>query len=63
MKVDPDCHYITPKNYVHPNPLQILKECVKQDTYKPDIKPLELKLAKENTNLKNKGEKNELRML
>lgn|GEM_PF-7106607 len=34
-------NYILPENYITPNTLDILKECIKQDTHRPDIRHLE----------------------
>lgn len=48
IDLDPICHYITPDNYVPVPTLTILHEAIKQDTHKPDIKPLELELARAN---------------
>jgi len=41
-EVRPDCYFLRPKGYQKVSTLQILQECVKQDTHQPDIKPLEL---------------------
>lgn len=37
-KVDPKCYYIVPEGCQEVSTLKILQECIKQDTYKPDIK-------------------------
>lgn len=41
IKINPEAYYIRPDNYRNPSILEILQECIKQDTYKPDIKHLE----------------------
>lgn len=43
VKVDPICYYIRPDNYNEVSLLEILQECIAQDTYTPDIKKLEVK--------------------
>lgn len=42
-KLKPDCYYMRPSNYYEPSIVEILHECMKQNTYKPDIKHLENK--------------------
>ncbi len=42
IKVNPDCHYIIPDNYVKVGILKILQECINQDTHSPDIKKFEI---------------------
>lgn len=41
-KLYPQGHYILPSPYREPELLEILKECIKQDTHSPDIKELQL---------------------
>jgi hypothetical protein len=41
IKLDPDCYWLRPDDYHEVSTLQILHECMKQDTYRPDIKFLE----------------------
>ena len=40
-EMQPDCLYLRPKNYHPVSILQMLLECIRQDTAKPDIKFLE----------------------
>lgn len=42
IELDPDCYYMRPHNYRSVSTLEILQECIKQDTNKPDIKKLEV---------------------
>lgn len=42
-KIEADCYYIRPDNYYQPTIVEILQECIKQDSYKPNIKHLENK--------------------
>jgi hypothetical protein len=42
IKLDPVSNYILPKDYRQPSVLEILRECVKQNTHKPDIRRLEI---------------------
>lgn len=42
VKVQPQGYYILPENYREVPLLEMLQECVKQDTYAPDIKPLQI---------------------
>ena len=48
IEIEPDCHYITPDYYVPVPTLTVLREAIKQNTHRPDIKPLELELARAN---------------
>lgn len=41
-RIESQGHYILPKNYKPVSTLEILKECIKQDTNTPDIKSLEM---------------------
>lgn len=41
MEVKPEGYYILPDNAKYASMIDILKECIKQDTYKPDIKHLQ----------------------
>ena len=41
-KIDPNSHYILPENYAKVSVLRILQECIAQETYKPDIRQLEI---------------------
>lgn len=43
LELDPECYYIRPDNYTEVTLLEILQECIKQDTNTPDIKQLEIK--------------------
>ena len=40
-KLEPKCYYLRPDDYHEVTTLQILQQCVLQDTHKPDIKFLE----------------------
>ncbi len=40
-KIKPDGYYLRPDDWVEPHLLDVLQECIKQDTYKPDITHLE----------------------
>lgn len=42
-KMEPDCYYIQPENYYQPTIIEMLQECIKQDSHKPNIKHLENK--------------------
>lgn len=42
LKVEPDCYYLRPDNYREVSTLEILQECIKQDTHEPDIKKIEV---------------------
>lgn len=42
VKVQPQGYYLLPTNYREVPLLEMLQECVKQDTYAPDIKPLQI---------------------
>lgn len=48
IEIKPDCHFITPDYYVPVPTLTVIREAIKQNTHKPDIKPLELELARAN---------------
>ena len=41
LKLNPDCYYLRPDEYYSPTVLDILQECIRQDTHIPDIKFLE----------------------
>jgi hypothetical protein len=41
IKVEANCYYLRPDDYYEVSTLRILQECIKQDTYEPDIKFLE----------------------
>ena len=41
MELEPDCYYIRPDDYHDVTVLEILKECIIQNTHTPDIKFLE----------------------
>lgn len=40
-EVQPDCYYMRPTPYTDVSLTRTLQECVKQETNKPDIKPIE----------------------
>jgi len=44
VKIDPECYYIRPDNYSEVSLLEILHECIAQNTHSPDIKKLEVKI-------------------
>ena len=41
VEIEPECYWLRPKNYREPSQLEILQECIKQDTFRPNIKHLE----------------------
>lgn len=41
-EIEPKCYYIQPENCIQPTILDILRECIKQDTHTPNIKHLEI---------------------
>lgn len=41
LEVKPECLYIRGDNYTEVPTIRSLQECIKQDTYAPDIKPIE----------------------
>lgn len=41
MAVEPDCYYVRPDNYREVTLLEVLQECIIQDTQNPDIKHIE----------------------
>lgn len=41
IELKPECYYMRPDDYHEVTVLEILKQCIKQNTYKPDIKFLE----------------------
>ena len=43
IEVDPDCYWLRPVDAKEVGTLAILKECIKQSTYRPSIKHLEKK--------------------
>lgn len=47
-KIEPDCYYNRPNNYYQPTIVEQLQECIKQDSYKPNIKHLENKYNETN---------------
>ena len=48
IEIKPDCHFITPDYYVPVPTLTVIREAIRQNTHEPDIKPLELELARAN---------------
>lgn len=43
IEIEPDCYYLRPDNYTEVTLLEILQECLTQNTYNPNIKHLEVK--------------------
>lgn len=43
IKMEPNCYYNRPNDYYQPTIVEQLQECIKQDSYKPNIKHLENK--------------------
>ena len=41
-KVEPECYYLRPNNYSEVSLLEVLHECIAQNTNTPDIKHLEV---------------------
>jgi hypothetical protein len=42
VTIDPNCYYVRPENYREVSLLEVLTECILQDTHQPDIKHLEV---------------------
>ena len=42
IEIEPICHYVRPNNSRFLTQLEILRECIKQDKYNPDLRDLEL---------------------
>ena len=42
IQIDPIIHYVRPNNSRFLTQLEILRECIKQDKYNPDLRDLEL---------------------
>lgn len=41
LEINPECYYNSPKKYYKVFTLDILQECIIQDTHTPNIKPME----------------------
>ena len=42
IEIEPICHYVRPKESRFLTQLEVLRECIKQDKYNPDLRDLEL---------------------
>ena len=47
-KMEPICYWLRPDNYREVSIIEMLLECIKQDTHRPDIKHLEVSIIQTN---------------